>query len=158
MDPRALALPDDLAISEALKRVRRSPQNVLYYMYVVDRDQRLVGVLNLRELMLASPKTTLSSAMQPNVARLPALADLMAIVAHPGWRDFHALPVVDAGDTFIGVIRYETLRRLEDETGAPPYNQAVATVLSLGELCWIGFAGMLAGLAATLSTKVGLEE
>jgi magnesium transporter len=148
MDPRAMALPGELSVSEALTRVRRSPENVLYYIYVVERDQRLAGVLNLRELMLASPKTMLASAMHRRVARLPARADLTSIVAHPGWRDFHALPVVDDSGAFVGVIRYETLRRLEeDATGGRPGNPAVSTMMSLGELCWIGFTGMLAGFA-----------
>jgi magnesium transporter len=158
MDPRALALPEDLSMNEALARIRRAPQNVLYYLYVVDREGRLVGVLNLRELMLAAPKTPLSSAMRRNIARLRALADLASIVAHPGWRDFHALPVIDAHEAFVGVIRYETLRRLEDAAGQQPANQAVSAVLNFGELCWIGFAGVLAGLATTVSSQAPVDN
>ena len=158
MDPQALALPEDLAMSEALARIRRSPQNILYYLYIVDREGRLVGVMNLRELMLAAPKTLLSAAMRRNVARISAPADVTSIVVHPGWRDFHALPVVDVNDAFVGVIRYETLRKLEDAAGAQPANQAISTVLNLGELCWIGFAGMLTGLAATVSPGARLDD
>jgi magnesium transporter len=158
MDPQALALPEDLSMSEALARIRRSPQNVLYYLYVVNREGRLVGVLNLRELMLGAPKTPLAAAMRRNVAGLAALDDSASIVAHPGWRDFHALPVVDANQVFVGVIRYETLRRLETAAGQPPANQAVSTVLNLGELCWIGFAGMLTGLATSVSPPLRAED
>jgi magnesium transporter len=159
MDPRALALTEDLASSEALARIRRAPRNVLYYLYIVDREGRLVGVMNLRELMLAPPKNLLSSTMQRNVARLLARANLTAVVAHPGWREFHAMPVVDDGERFVGVMRYETLRRLEGSGQRPP-NPAVSTVLNLGELCWIGFAGMLAGLTTTISPsqRAGNEE
>ncbi len=157
METRALSLPGDVRVSEARTRVRRALHSLLFYVYVVDREQRLIGVLNLRELMLASPKTMLSSAMRPHVLRLPARADLTAIVAHPGWRDFHVLPVVDDSGTFIGVIRYETLRRLED-TAAQPASEAISTMLRLGELCWIGLTGMLVGVAATILPQVAPED
>ena len=157
MEPRALALPGDIRVSEARTRVRRALRSFFHYVYVVDRGQRLIGVLNLRELMLASSKTLLSSAMRPHVLRLPAHADLTSILAHPGWREFHVLPVVDDSGTFIGVIRYETLRRLED-TARPPASQALSTMLSLGELCWIALSGMLAGVAATILPRVALED
>jgi len=149
MDPRALALPHEIPVGEALARVRHAARDVLYYLYVVDRAQTLVGVLNLRELMLAARKTSVASVMRPHVARLSARADRTTILAHPGWREFHALPVVDEAGLFLGVIRYETVRRLEEDRA--PNGQggdALATVLTLGELCWHGMALVLADLAA----------
>lgn len=157
MDPQALSLPGDIRVGEARARVRRAPHSLLSYLYVVDREHRLIGVLTLRELMLASPKTMLSSAMRSHVLRLTARADFASIVAHPGWRDFHVLPVVDDGGVFVGVIRHEKLRRLEDASRKPA-NQAVSTMLSLGELYWIGLTGMLAGVAATILPQIVQED
>lgn len=154
MDPRILAVPRDLAVGEALARVRKVPRFALYYLYVVDRSQALVGVLNLRELMLAPSKASVASVMHPRVARLNARAGRAAILAHPGWRQFHALPVVDDAGAFLGVIRYETLRHLEDDAaGTQPVHQALATILTLGELCWVGLAGVLGELAATMAPR-----
>ncbi|HSE87195.1 MAG TPA: CBS domain-containing protein [Candidatus Binatia bacterium] len=157
MEPEALALPGDIRIGEARARVRHAPHSLLSYLYVVDREQRLIGVLTLRELMLASPKTMLSSVMRSPVLRLPAHADFAAMAAHPGWRDFHVLPVVDESGAFVGVIRYEKLRGLED-TASNPASQAISTMLSLGELYWIGLTGMLAGVAATILPQVVQED
>ena len=152
MDPQALALPDDIPVNDALERVRQTPQHVLYYLYVVDREQALVGVLNLRELMLASPTELLHTVMRPHVARIAARADRAAIVSHSAWRNIHALPVVDDVGVFLGALRYETLRRLEDESVANRQTQnAVATLLSVGELYWTGLSHLLAGLAAALT-------
>ena len=72
MDPQALALPEDMVVNEALERVRQTPQHVLYYLYVVNRTQVLVGVLNLRELMLASPTAPVQRVMRLHVARIAA--------------------------------------------------------------------------------------
>ena len=154
MDPRAMALPEDITATEAMARVRRAPRHVLYYIYVLDREQKLVGVMNLRELMLAPPKETLSAAMRREVTTPPALAGRMAIVEHPGWRDVHALPVVDDGGVFLGVLRYETLRKLERESAtSPPAGGGLAAVLTLGELCWVGLAGILTDLTSSVAAQ-----
>lgn len=154
MDPLVLALPEDLTASEGLTRVRRAPRHALYYLYIVDRAQKLVGVVNLRELMLAAPKEILSSVMHRDVHYLMALTDRVAIVEHPGWRGVHALPVVDEGGRFVGALRYETLRKIEDEEKRPAgAGGALSAMLTLGELWWLGLAGVLIDLTTSMSTN-----
>ncbi len=151
MDPRVLALPADVTVSEALSRVRRAPRHALYYLYVVDRTEKLVGVLNLRELMLASSKDILASVMRRQIVTVAATADRRGIVEHPGWRDVHALPVVDDQGTLLGALRYEILRQLEGRLDAPAQTgAALSTVLTLGELCWVGLAGVLSDLTTSM--------
>lgn len=153
MDPRVLALPQDLLAGEALARVLESPHHAVYYVYVVDRNHLLVGVLNLRELMAAEPGFSLFSIMTTNVATITARGDYAAILAHPAWRKFHALPVVDNGGVFVGVIRYETLRQLEaDGMVEHTVQPALVTALNLGQLWWIGLTGVLASLVAPGTT------
>jgi hypothetical protein len=85
------------------------------------------------------------------VEKLSAEALLPAILLHPAWREFHALPVVGDDGQFLGAIRYKTLKRLEQESSQKQAaNESMAALLSLGELCWIGFAGVFAGVAATV--------
>jgi magnesium transporter len=149
-DPDVLAHPDDLTAGEALARVRRAPQHALYYLYVVDRDQRLVGVLTLRELMLAPVKAPLASVMQRQVVRIPALARRAAIVEHRAGRTFHALPVVDDDGVFLGALRAETLRKLENDTGGTNESRdPLSVLLTLGELWWVGLTGLLVDLTGT---------
>lgn len=152
MDPQILALPQEISVSEALARVRQTAHHALYYLYVVDREQRLVGVLNLRELMLAPAKNNLGAVMHREVSSLTAFSDRTAIIDHPGWRNVHALPVVDDQGIFLGVLRYETLRRLESASKPPTAaGDALSAVLTLGELCWVGLAGVM----TDLTTSVG---
>ena len=159
MDPRAVAFSSDISVGDALRRIQRDPQHVLYYLYVTDRSQHLIGVLNLRELMFASPQAPLASVMHTHIARLLAHTDPKTIVVHPGWRDYHALPVVDDEGVFVGVMRYETLRRLESEAGeGRPTNLAVSTMLNLGELCLIGLGGMLSGIAMSIVPSAKIED
>ncbi len=145
MDPRVLALPIDLRAGEALDRVRELSENARYNLYVVDRDQVLVGVLNLRELFLARPDAILSELMVTNPYRLKASVGRADIVTHPGWREAHSIPVVDDDDRYVGAIRYRTLRRLEDSLRAREEDE---TVKALGELLAIGAGGIVRALTA----------
>ncbi len=157
MDPYVLTFPDDITVGEALRRAKASRQSLLYYLYVTDREQTLVGVATLRELMHARASDALSSVMRREVARLPAAMRSDDIVKDPHWRDFHALPVVDEKRRFLGVIRHETLRRVEHEVVQNSQEGgAIDTLLALGELYWIGLASIMPGV--TTEVERGHEE
>lgn len=148
VDPLVLALPEDLSVAEAQKQLRRSAERAYYYLYVVDRDQRLVGALDIRELMLAEPKDTLGAVMHRDIQRVPAHADLAGVMAHPAWRDLEALPVVDAGGVFFGIIRHRMLRQIAGPAGDQEGQPVVRTLVNLGELYWSGMSAFLAGVNA----------
>jgi magnesium transporter len=151
MDPRVTALPQDITVENATARLRKLRQASIYYYYVVDREQHLVGVLTVRELLLAPRRELLSQVMHAPVERLPAETQRKAILGHPAWQVYHALPVVDEEGRFVGVMRYETLRRLErEEVPSTPTTAAMETAMRLGELIWIGFAGVFAGLPGSM--------
>jgi len=147
MDPLVLALPDDFTAREARARVRATPEQARYNVYVIDREHRLVGALNLRELFLAAPSASLRSVMVPHVHRLSATADRRAIVRHPGWREVHSLPVVDPSGHYLGAIRYRALRRIEEELRGVA-DAADITVDALGDLFSAGASGVLKALTA----------
>jgi magnesium transporter len=147
-DPLVLALPEDLSVVEAQKHLHRSAARAYYYVYVVDREQRLVGALDIRELMLSQAKQTLAEVMRRDLVRLPALSDLATVVAHPGWRDLDALPVVDAEGVFFGIVRHRTVRQLTGNAAAEGVEPMVGALVSLGELYWTGMSAFLAGVNA----------
>lgn len=148
VDPLVLALPEDLSVAEAQKQLRRSAERAYYYVYVVDREQRLVGALDIRELMLAESKAMLGAVMHREVVSVSAHADLATVMSHPGWRELDALPVVDGAGVFFGIIRHRVMRqiagRADDQAGQP----MVRTLVSLGELYWTGLSAFLAGVSA----------
>jgi magnesium transporter len=149
MDPSVPALPDDLSIAEARLRLRRAAPGLLYYLYVVDRSQHLVGVLDIPDLMRARAKEAVRSVMRSPVESMSAWLPAAGVRTHPGWRRFHAMPVVDDTDRLVGAVRYQTLRRLEQEAEAAAAVQpAVFTVAALGELFHLGMAGFVEGVSA----------
>ena len=153
MDPRVPAFPGDIGAVEARSLLRSSSPHAMYYVYVVDRDHRLIGVLNLRQLMLTSSNHSLEALMRRRISSLQSTADRAAILGHPGWREVHALPVVDPAGRFLGALRHETVRQLEAEgpTGRQPA-RALGAALAFGELCWVTWSKAIGGLAALTLT------
>jgi Mg/Co/Ni transporter MgtE len=143
MDPMVLAVPADITASDALDRVRAAPQGAMFYVYVIGGEGELVGVVNQRELMLAPAEEVVRSIMKSPPEKLSSHAGAQAIVTHPGWRRVHALPVVDRRGTFLGAIRYKTVRALEHELGrAARAPSPEVTARALAELYGLAFAGL----------------
>lgn len=139
MDPSAPAVSLEATAQHALELVRRAPESSLNYVYVLGEHQRLVGVVSMRELMLTRPETLVATIMTTSPQRLRADELVGSVLVHPGWRRTHALPVVDARDRFVGVIRYSAFRALEAELGqAKSGPTAGRTAEALAELVWIG--------------------
>ena len=149
MDPLTVTVPDDITVEQARQRLRESPTHLYYYVYVVNREQRLAGVVGLRELFMASGEDLVRTVMSPKVMSLSDRDPLVAVVAHPGWREYHAMPVVSDDGIYLGMIRYRTLRRL-----AEAYEQAgregagFDTLFALGELYWTGLVELFGGMSS----------
>lgn len=151
MDPRVLALAEDLTVAEARKHVRRHSRFLRYYLYVTRRDKTLAGAITLRELMLASARDLLSEVAHRPVEHIVTGESRKGILAHPGWRRFHAMPVVDERGRLVGVIRYETIRDLEAGRDGEKPQDAVSLAVALGELYWLGATSVTRQLFDALS-------
>jgi magnesium transporter len=71
------ALPQDLTAQQAIDELRRLNETLeqMFYVYVVDRARRLVGVLSMRDLILARPDRRIADIMRRNVVAVPATMD-----------------------------------------------------------------------------------
>lgn len=149
MDAMVLSIAEDATAGEALEQAKQHAAHTLFYLYVVDRDQLLVGVVTLTELLGAAPETPVQSMMTDRPDAIGSRASLLAIAAHPAWRDHHALPVVDDRGVLVGAIRYETARRIESELGkAVKQSDVSQTAGALGQLYAIGALGMVEWMTA----------
>jgi magnesium transporter len=106
MTTKFVALPADLAVQETFARLRMLAPEVenIYYLFVVDGDGRLVGVLSMRHLILAQPTAALRDIMIPNPARVHHADSHDTVAEIVEKYDLLALPVVDDGDVLIGMI------------------------------------------------------
>lgn len=153
MDPRLLAVPSDLTVDEALGTLRNLGEYSHYNLYVTDRSQMLIGVLNLNELLRADSKDTLDTIMTFPRHQLLADTDRLSIVNHPGWRHVHSLPVVDRKGRFLGAVRYRAFRRLEEETRGLGEMSEGMTAQALGDLLSMGFEGLIDAIASAVAPR-----
>jgi Mg/Co/Ni transporter MgtE len=147
MDPEILTLPLDASVADARALIAAHPEHLYYYLYVVDADQRLAGVIDVAELTQAEDGPV-RAVMNTTVVSLPAAMPLKAVFAHAGWRDFDALPVVGDDRRFLGAIRHRRMRQLvERDRAGVADDRGMRTVLALGEVYWLGLCGLLQGIA-----------
>ena len=152
MDPSVFRLPDDVLVADARVRLGRAARELLYYVYVVDREHRLVGVLDIAELMLARARDPVSASMHRDVGRLSVWMPVALVREHAGWQHYHAMPVVDDEGRLLGAVRYQTLRRLEREASDRGPDPARLTTGALAELFEVGTTGLVAGVAGVVGT------
>jgi magnesium transporter len=106
MTTEYIALPEHLTTGEAIDRLRELEPDAetIYYVYVTSDDGRLVGVLSLRDLIVAPPDTHVDRVMirEPVAVAVTADQDEVAeVVAH---YNLLAVPVVDELNVLIGIV------------------------------------------------------
>ncbi len=84
-------------------------EETIYYLFVTDRLKRLVGVVNLRQLIVAYPRTKVVEIMNPDVVYVAADTDQEHCADLMQRYDLLALPVVDKNRTLLGVITIDDL-------------------------------------------------
>ena len=105
MDMRLTSLPIDLSVREAIAALRRARRDTLYYLYVTDRVGKLIGVLDMRELLLASPRDPLESLVKREIVTVPVDMPSSEVASLIQRRRFVALPVVDHDGHLLGVVK-----------------------------------------------------
>ncbi len=106
MTTEFVALPEHLTVEATFTSLRRIAPQVenIYYVFVVDGEGRLVGVLSMRHLILAQPTATLHDVMIANPARVHHADSRDTVAEIVEKYDLLALPVVDDRDVLIGMI------------------------------------------------------
>jgi magnesium transporter len=105
MDSRLTSLPIDLSVREAISALRRARRDTLYYLYVTDRVGKLIGVLDMRELLLASPRDPLEPLVKREIVTVPVDLPRDEVASLIQRRRFVALPVVDRDGHLLGVVK-----------------------------------------------------
>ena len=97
-----------------LRAVAPESENV-YYLFVVDQDVRLVGVVSLRQLVVVPPWTRVEEVMAPDVIHVRADADQEEAARLMARYDLLALPVVDDAGHLLGLITHDDLVEVLEE-------------------------------------------
>jgi len=101
-----LSVPPGLAIADALAHIRNAADDaeLVYYIYVIDADNQISGVLSLRDLIRSKPETPVKDVMIDDVITVPLDASHEEVATTIARYDLMAVPVVDAGGRMQGIV------------------------------------------------------
>lgn len=106
MTPEYVAFPPTLTIAEAIERIRAEAKEAetIYYLYVIEEGERLVGVMSLRELILADPSKRLEEVMVKDVVSVKPETELKEVAELLTKYNLLALPVVSEEGALEGIV------------------------------------------------------
>ncbi len=107
MNPRYIRLRPEMTVDEAISYIRkqmREQPRTIYYGYVLDNEQHLLGVVSFRELFTATVRTRVAEIMKRQVATIPEQMDQETVSHRFSESHLVALPVVDAENHMKGIV------------------------------------------------------
>jgi magnesium transporter len=159
VDGNAMAIVPTMTVKEALAKVRQEQQGNTDYIYVINSQRHIVGSVALADLLRSNQHHTLETILDKNVPHLSVQATLTAAYAHPGWGDYHMLPVVEREQRFVGALRYADLHHhMQKQGGMQPMRENPRLSLKvIGAGYWHIFALLLQGVVNVLPPTRGSE-
>lgn len=123
-------LPPDVSVGEAIARIRhQAPSSeTIYLVYVVDREHKLLGVVSLRDLILAKPSAGVREVMQIDPITIRAEEDREVVAQEISKFDLLAIPVIDAENRLVGIVTHDDVVDVVEEEATEDFhlNAAIA--------------------------------
>jgi len=111
MNNEFVTLPEQLTTEQAIEHIREmSPEaEMIYYVYVLDKRERLIGVLSLRDLIVADAKKRVSEIMEEDVISVLDTEDREVAARMISDYDFLAIPVINKKGMMVGIITVDDI-------------------------------------------------
>ncbi len=125
MTTEYVALLKSLTVREAMIELKtKAPKaETIYYIYVLDEEDHLVGVLSLRELIIADEEQTIEEIMDDHVVSVSVADDQEEVAQIIRDYDFLALPAVDFQNHLLGIITVDDILDVIDEEATDDYSK-----------------------------------
>lgn len=119
MTTEYVAVTANETVAEVLKKLRQEAPDAetIYYLYVIDNDEKLVGVISLRDLIVADLDERIKEIMNVNTISVSVLKDQEEVANVIKDYNFLAVPVVDNLGVLVGIVTVDDIMDvMEDET------------------------------------------
>lgn len=119
-----------MTAKEVMQQMKREAPvaETIYYTYVLDEQKRLVGVLSLRDLIIADEDAVIESIMSENVVSVSVGRDQEEIAQMMRDYDFLAVPVIDFQSHLLGIITVDDIMDVMDEEASEDYSKFAGLV------------------------------
>lgn len=110
MNREFFALPETTTVREAVAAIQEHRElELIVYLYLLDQDGRLSGVMSLRQLLLARPSKTLAEVTTRDVISVHTDTDQEEVAQLASRYDLLAIPVVDSDGHLVGIVTYDDI-------------------------------------------------
>ena len=119
MNMEFLSLKKDMTVADAFKRIRRigGELETINILYVTDPTRHLLGVLSVRDLLLADEDDLIEDIMDPDVVWAKTTDDREDVAQALSKYDFLAMPIVDLEKRLVGIVTVDdAMDVIEEET------------------------------------------
>ena len=119
MNMEFLSLKKDMTVADAFKRIRRigGDMETINILYVTDPQRKLLGVLSVRDLLLAEEDDLIEDLMDPNLVWATTMDDKEDVAQALSKYDFLAMPIVDKENRLVGIVTVDdAMDVIEEET------------------------------------------
>ena len=160
MTTEVLSLAEELTVEEALVYLRQHSAHLemIYYLYIVDSDKHLVGVVSLRELVVADATTRLQDLMDRDVLKVSTDTDQEEVARLISKYDLLGVPVVDSENHLVGLITVDDVIDVLHEEQAEDFSEiAGASVEELEDeehFSWRATLGRVTWLSVNVAAGV----
>lgn len=128
MTTEYIAIHANQTVRSAMQILRsKAPEaETIYYVYVIDEQKQLVGVISLRDLIIHDDETMISDIMHERVYTVSVADDQEEVARKMKDYDFLALPVVDFQNHLLGIITVDDIIDVLDEEASDDYSKLAA--------------------------------
>ena len=125
-----VAFHEDLTVAKAMAQLRQTGINkeTIYTCYIVNASRVLVGVIALRDLILASDDTKIKDIMEDDVVSVKTLEDQEEVANIFKKYDFISLPVVDNETRLVGIITVDDIMEVIDQENTEDFEKMSALI------------------------------
>lgn len=126
MQTSVFALPINSTAAQALDMIRTYAQEEsIYYIYCVNEDNQLIGVISLRQLAIQSPDTPLERIIKRDVISVTPLTPANEVARIVAAYDYIAIPVIDENRKLVGIVTVDdVVDIIQEQATADIYAQA----------------------------------
>ncbi len=106
-----IAYPPETTVREAFEKFRKDAEEIetVYYLYVIDADEKLIGVISLRDLLLADLDKNLLDIMETKLKTIGPEADEKEVAEVISKYNLVAIPVVDKEGALLGIVTIDDI-------------------------------------------------
>ena len=154
MSPHYARVRPEMRVDEAISYLRRQAHErleTIYYAYVLDAQQRLLGVVSFREILAALGEKKVEEIMEVEVIAVSEQLDQEAVSLLFAQHDLMALPVVDATSRMKGIVTVDDIVDVVQEEATEDIQKIGGMEALDGPYLQIGFLHMVKKRAGWLS-------